>query len=483
MIVKRNLALLLVGCLSLASLTGCGDNGEKKDTTAVRGSAVSESAASGEAPAADETADAEIEAPEGYHLVWHDEFDGDKLNEEDWNRETHPIGWVNNEWQEYVPSEDYAYVKDGELIIQPKRETLDNGNTIYRSGRVNTQDKHDIKYGRIEARLKVPEGKGFLPAFWMMPQVQEHYGMWPRCGEIDIMEVLGDQTNINYGTLHFGAPHKQTQGTIQAPEGDFAHDYHTFAIEWEPGHISWFMDDQKYFETDDWFTANEGEDPKPYPAPFDQPFHVILNVAVGGDWPGDPDDSTPFDERAAMKVDYVRMFQKESYDENVEKPVKTVNFKEADKSGNFITNGKFKEDENLNDDESWKFLLFKGGEGEAKIKKGEIVISMTNTGSEDYGVQLVQPGMPMKKGSSYKLSFEAYAEDNRTMKTAVTAPDVDWIRYLEDTELKLTKKWKKYTFDFDMKDEDDDNGRVEFNMGKVDSTATIHIRNVCLEEK
>ena len=110
MIVKRNLALLLVGCLSLASLTGCGDNGERKDTTAVSGSAVSESAASGEAPAADETADADIEAPEGYHLVWHDEFDGDKLNEEDWNRETHPIGWVNNEWQEYVPSEDYAYV-------------------------------------------------------------------------------------------------------------------------------------------------------------------------------------------------------------------------------------------------------------------------------------------------------------------------------------------------------------------------------------
>ena len=176
------------------------------------------------------------------------------------------------------------------------------------------------------------------------------------------------------------------------------------------------------------------------------------------------------------------MFQKDSYDENVEKPVKESHFKEADTTGNYITNSDFKEDENLNDDESWKFLLFKGGEGEAKIENGEIVISMTNTGTEDYGVQLVQPGMPMKKGTKYKLSFEAYAEAKRTMKTAVTAPNVDWIRYFPDTEVKLGKKWKKYSFDFEMTEEDDDSGRVEFNMGKVDSTATIHIRNVRLEE-
>ena len=476
---KKALAILLALVMCAGCLAGCGNDDSKKEDTA-SGSAVSEAAA--DAARTENADDADIETPEGFHLVWHDEFEGTELNENDWNRETHPIGWVNNELQEYVPSADYAYVKDGELIIQPKKETLDNGNTIYRSGRINTQDKHDIKYGRIEARIKVPEGKGFLPAFWMMPQDEDFYGIWPKCGEIDIMEVLGDQINTNYGTLHYGEPHKQNQGSIQLPDGDFAHEYHTFAIEWEPGNIKWFMDGEQYYDTNDWFTAVDGEEEKPYPAPFNQPFHVILNVAVGGDWPGNPDDTTIFDERAAMYVDYVRMFQKDSYDENVEKPIKESHFKEADETGNFITNSDFSEDENLNDDESWKFLLFKGGEGEAKIENGEIVISMTNTGTEDYGVQLVQPGMPMKKGTSYKLSFEAYAEAKRTMKTAVTAPNVDWIRYFPDTELKLGKKWKKYSYKFDMTEEDDDSGRVEFNMGKVDSTATIHIRNVRLEK-
>ncbi len=476
---KRSVATALAMVMVAGCVAGCGKDEVKKEDRTASGAAVSESAA-----AADNgnSTNVDIPAPDGYHLVWNDEFDGDKLNEEDWNREKHPIGWVNNELQEYLPVEDYAYVKDGELVIQPKKETLENGNTIYRSGRINTQNKHDIKYGRIEAKIKVPEGKGFLPAFWMMPQDEDYYGIWPKCGEIDIMEVLGDQINTNYGTLHYGEPHKQNQGSIQLPEGDFAHEYHTFAIEWEPGVIKWFMDDQQYYETNDWFTAVDGEEEKPYPAPFNQPFHVILNVAIGGDWPGNPDETTIFDERAAMYVDYVRMFQKDSYDENVQKPVKVSKFKEADSTGNFVSNSDFKEDENLNDDENWKFMLFKGGEGEARIEKGEIVISMTKTGSEDYGVQLVQPGMPMKKGTKYKLSFEAYAEDKRTMKTAVTAPNVDWIRYFPDTEVKLGKKWKKYKFNFEMTEEDDDSGRLEFNMGKVDSTATIHIRNVRLEE-
>ena len=111
-----------------------------------------------------------IETPESYKLYWHDEFDTDgRLPEEDWNYEEHEVGWVNHELQEYIPSEEYAYVKDGELVIQPVKNVDDSGNVSYVSGRVNTQGKHDIKYGWIEARIKVPQGKGFLPAFWMMP--------------------------------------------------------------------------------------------------------------------------------------------------------------------------------------------------------------------------------------------------------------------------------------------------------------------------
>lgn len=103
-------------------------------------------------------------------------------------------------------------------------------------GRINTQKKQDYKYGMFEAKIKVPEGKGFLPAFWMMPTDENLYGQWPKCGEIDIMEVLGDKTDTAHGTLHFGEPHTQDQGTYVLEEGDFSDEYHVFSCEWEPGH-------------------------------------------------------------------------------------------------------------------------------------------------------------------------------------------------------------------------------------------------------
>ncbi|MCR5591691.1 MAG: carbohydrate binding domain-containing protein, partial [Lachnospiraceae bacterium] len=167
----------------------------------------------------------------------------------------------------------------------------------------------------------------------------------------------------------------------------------------------------------------------------------------------------------------------------VEKPVETLTMREADQTGNFVSNGEFLEDEDLTDDVNWKFLLFNGGEGSAEInaEDGEIVITSQNEGTEEYSVQLVQPEMPMTKGKSYRFSFEAYAEEDREMKAAVTAPDANWIRYFPDTTVELGPDWQTYEFEFDMKDEDDDNGRVEFNMGKQRSTATIHIRNVRLE--
>ncbi len=411
-----------------------------------------------------------------YHLIWEDNFDGDSLSDADWNYEAHEVGWVNHELQEYIPSVEYAFVKDGMLVIQPVKD----GDNYY-SGRVNTQGKHFLQYGRIEASIKVPEGQGFLPAFWMMPEDENYYGQWPKCGEIDIMEVLGNDTKHQYGTLHFGEPHTQRQGDIILLDGDFSKEFHEFAIEWEPGEIRWYLDGALYFETSDWFTKVDGEEEKAYPAPFNQPFHVILNVAVGGDWPGDPDETTIFDERAAMYVDYVRMYQKDSYDENVERPVQLVNFKEPDETGNFVSNGDFTEDEDLTDDENWKFLLAAGGTGAATIGDHEIIITSEAEGTEEYSVQLVQPLMPMMQGQRYILSFEAYAEEPRQMKPAVTAPNVNWIRYFPDTPVDLTTEWQTYSFEFDMTEKDDDHGRVEFNMGKQGSTATIHIRNVRLE--
>lgn len=132
---------------------------------------------------------------EGYSLVFEDCFEGERLNRNHWNVELHEPGWIS------------------------------------------TQDKHDFIYGIFEAGLKVPKGRGFLPAFWLMASKEERYGFWPACGEIDIMEVKGDDTRKNYGTIHYGLPHEQNQGAVILKDGSFSDGYHNFALLWEPGRI------------------------------------------------------------------------------------------------------------------------------------------------------------------------------------------------------------------------------------------------------
>lgn len=414
----------------------------------------------------------------GYNLVWEDQFDGDSLNRKDWNIETHEPGWVNEELQEYTTSSDNIYVKDGKLIIKPVKTEKD-GKPYYTSGRVNTQNKHDFKYGLFEARVKVPEGKGFLPAFWMMPTDENLYGQWPRCGEIDIMEVLGDQTDTSHGTIHYGNPHAQSQGSYQLKSGSFSSEFHTFSAEWEPGKISWYVDGRLIHTESDWHSTTEGQGTITYPAPFDQPFYLILNLAVGNNWAGYPDETTDID-GATYEIDYVRAYQKDSYDENVEKPEKTVVLRDPDKNGNYVVNGDFAVAEDLTDASGWQFMTALGGEATAEIKNNELTVSTTNEGTVDYSVQLVQPNIPLKKGGKYEVSFDAYADAARTMKTGISGPDYNYVRYMADTEVELGTEKKTYTYAFTMTSDDDANARLEYNMGLAGSTAGIHISNVSI---
>ena len=318
---------------------------------------------------------------QGYQLKWQDNFDGNFLNRADWNVELHEKGWVNSEWQEYVDSDKNIQVKDGKLLIKPVETVNADGTRSYTSGRINTQGKHDFKYGYFECRAKVPTGKGYLPAFWMMPTDENLYGQWPKCGEIDIMEVMGQETNKAYGTIHYGEPHDQSQGTCTVDaKNNFADQYHTYACDWEPGKITWYIDGVKFHEESDWFSAKSGQGEVAYPAPFDQPFYMILNLAVGGSWVGYPDDSTTYADQQ-FAVDYVKVYQKDSYDENVEKPVKNVILREPDTTGNYINNGDFSIAENLSDDKNWKFLTTLDGDGKAEIKNHEMVISTVNMGT------------------------------------------------------------------------------------------------------
>jgi len=241
---------------------------------------------------------------EGYKLVWEDLFSGRTLNMDAWNVELHEPGWVNNELQEYTASPDNIFIENGCLVLK----AVKNPDGTYTSGRVSTQWKRDFTYGIFEARLKVPKGKGYLPAFWLMTTDEEKYGQWPRCGEIDIMEVLGHDTATNYGTIHFGIPHKQSQGACTLENGSFSDDFHVFALKWEKDRLSWYVDGNLIFTETDWYCSREETGPIPYPAPFNHPFYIILNLAVGGNWPGDPDENTDF-EKEALIVDYVKVYQ------------------------------------------------------------------------------------------------------------------------------------------------------------------------------
>lgn len=246
---------------------------------------------------------------EGYELIWEEQFGKDSLNRNDWNVELHEAGWVNNELQRYVDNEENIFIKDGKLVLKPVKIQNPDGSVSYTSGRINTQNKHNFIYGIFEAKIKVPKGRGFLPAFWMMPAEEEHYGQWPRCGEIDIMEVLGNDTTTTYGTIHYGVPHQESQGSYLLPEGTFSDEYHVFTLEWEPGNLKWYVDGKMIFIEKEWYSACEGGNIAPYPAPFDQPYYLILNLAIGGNWPGNPSKETNF-ENEALYVDYVRVYQK-----------------------------------------------------------------------------------------------------------------------------------------------------------------------------
>ena len=244
-----------------------------------------------------------------WSLVWSDEFNGNSLDENKWEFMIGdgtdyglPSGWGNNERQYY--RRENVTVQDGLLTITAKEEKCNDAD--YTSARIRTKGKGDWTYGKFEIRAKMPIGKGLWPALWMMP-TENVYGGWAASGEIDITEYLGHEPEYVHGTLHFGGqwPQNDSKGkAYKLDTGTFHQDFHIFALEWERGEIRWFVDGERYQTQgqDDWWTT--GGD---FPAPFDQDFHLLINLAVGGNWPGYPDASTEFPQE--LVVDYVRVYQ------------------------------------------------------------------------------------------------------------------------------------------------------------------------------
>lgn len=414
---------------------------------------------------------------EGYTLLWNDEFDGEKVDTKNWNLDRRQPGWANNELQEYRASEENVFVRDGKMVLKAIK-TKNGSADYYTSGKVSTRMKHDFTYGKIVISAKTPEGQGLWPAIWMMPTDEGIYGSWPKCGEIDVMEVLCNDVTTAHGTIHYGDPHAQQQGTYVLEEGTFADSFHEYCLEWEPGEMRWYIDGNLYHTVNDWYTAIEGQKDRPYPAPFNRDFYLQMNLAVGGDWPGNPDETTDFD-KAEFEIDYVRVYQKPEYDLNVTKPEKE--YRDAQADGNLVYNGDFAEAEDLKDDENWTFYLFGGGKGTAEIRDNMIVIASETEGSEEYSVQLYQADLAMVQGKKYRITFDTWADENRDIVVCVSAPTAGWIRYFPDTLMGVTTERTTYTYEFEMTERDDNNGRIEFNLGKRGSTATVYITNVRVE--
>jgi beta-glucanase (GH16 family) len=232
-------------------------------------------------------------AKQTWNLVWSDEFDGSSVNTSNWNFETGGGGWGNNELEYYTNGAN-ASVSGGILTITAKRENV--GGMAYTSTRMTTQNKRSWTYGKIESRIALPSGQGLWPAFWMLGTNIGSVG-WPLSGEIDVMEHINTIPTIN-GTIHWDSGgHVSYGGTVN---NSSITAYHTYTVEWTSSEIRWYQDGAQYATANILNNINSTEE-------FHRPFFLLLNLAVGGAWPGNPDGSTPFP--STMRVDYVRVYQ------------------------------------------------------------------------------------------------------------------------------------------------------------------------------
>jgi beta-glucanase (GH16 family) len=246
-----------------------------------------------------------LRARADWQLVWSDEFNGTSVNSNNWTFDTgtgppYP-GWGNNELEYYTARPENVFVTNGLLHIVARKESYSG--SAYTSAKLKTFGLFSQTYGRFEFSEKLPTGQGYWPALWMMPR-DSVYGGWAASGEIDIMENKGSNPTTVGGTIHYGGTYPSnvySTLTYTLPAGQFVTDFHTYALEWYSNSINWLVDGQLYETRTSWYSSGA-----PYPAPFNEPFYIIMNLAVGGNYGGNPDTNTVFP--GEMLVDYVRVY-------------------------------------------------------------------------------------------------------------------------------------------------------------------------------
>lgn len=439
-------------------------------------------------------------------LVWSDEFNGSAVDPQKWKFEigngqttvdgvtTGNPGWGNGELEYYTSRPENAKVQDGKLVITPLKEEYEG--LQYTSARLKTADLFSKKYGKFEARIKLPTGKGLWPAFWMMPQ-SSAYGTWAASGEIDIMEGKGSRPNNVSGAIHYGEqwPNNTYTGKEYSfPESGRIDQYHTYGLEWEPGEIRWYVDGQLYQTQNDWFSKSANQPANnAYPAPFDQPFYMILNLAIGGHFDGNPTDETVFGSANTMEVDYVRVYELTGREYRT--PVPPSPAKEEYLSGSklpqppdndLVYNADFTEPLTAGDPgmgtpntAHWAFYQDPGAAGAVSIDSiggtNYAKVSISNAGGNVYSIQ-PQAIVSLAKGRSYKLSFDAKTEPDSTRSMTVKltgGASRGFTAYSQGLTANLTGTMQHYEMMFQMKQDSDIAARIEFNLGQESRTAWI----------
>lgn len=394
-----------------------------------------------------------------WKLIWNDEFDGNAVDTSKWGYDLgnwllnesgglESYGWGNNEKEFYTDKN--AAVSDGILTIAAKKEAYTDsaqGSYDYTSARMTTKQKFSFCGGKLEVRARVDSGKSLWPAIWMLPE-DTIYGKWAASGEIDIMEGWGSKPQQICGTIHFGDTWPNNTYLTKDyffENGDSTENWHTYGLEWDAEKLCWLVDGECYSEQTDWYSAGRA-----FPAPFDQNFYLILNLAVGGQFDGidgvDADSSIFANGDKQMQVDYVRVYQKSD-----------SSFTPTKLQSPSLTG------------------YFEGADAELKNSDAGTAFTIRSVGTLEYGVMGIYGGQPLEAEKTYQISFDASASVSRTMR--LTVEDSVYNRYLDEL-ISLSEDTTHCTYSFTVPSAME--ADIKFQLGAVENADTLPAHTVNL---
>lgn len=413
-----------------------------------------------------------VSLPDGYHIVWSEEFNSNAINEEVWSTETRAPGWFDGERQEYCGSKCLE-VNDGCLSIRPKITTNNSGEMRYLSGRITTLGKKDFTYGKLIARIKVPKASGILSYIRLMPtegydESTGSYKDFPLHGQINLVEISGSRTNEAFSGIAFGYPYTQRSGNYHRLNADFANEFHIFACEWDQDEIIFSCDGKEYYRTSYWFQRT-GEDEEPYPTPFNKPFHLVIGVSVGEDRLNKKSNtkSELEDNDAELLVDYVRLYQKPIYNRKVTRPARVLTLNTEGEDNANKNNAFYVAEGDLN--------------ANVSFMEDELIITPSFISGVSGETRLLQGGFPFKKGEYYEFSFDGRADEERTIRCIFKSDEDEGEMITEPYVIRLDRNWQKHRMVFEAP-KDYDSASIVFAINAI-SKASIHIRNILLRKR